>query len=526
VKSSLSGLTLRAKILACVLVLAVVSLVVGAVGTGRIVSLRHHEQAQYVSSVAPLSTIFKIQRNFQSVRTRAVQYGWAPASGRAKLRSDMAGFDENLQSAISAYRPFVVDAEDFNAFVSTYGTFHALVMNKLLPDVDRGESAAYKAGYQGQGAPLVSAMLDNLQAESDAQAVHAGAQVAADGRGATRAIWMVWVVLAIGLGLGLSVALLVVRAIVRPVRQVRDVLSQMAEGRLDATLDYRGSDEIGQMAQALRRAQESVRRAVSEMCGSVGTMISSSEQLDRVSHSLGRSSRTTADQASAVSDATSTLAAHVSSMSAATEEMSASISEIARQASTASVVAAEAVDAATRTAQAVAELDTSGTDIAEIVKTITSIAEQTNLLALNATIEAARAGSAGKGFAVVADEVKQLAAETATATKDITDKISGNQAATRRATEAIDHIAEIVAQINENQIRIAAAVEEQSSTTAEIARTVSQVTVQSDNIADNIRGIASATAETSSEATVTTDAARELAVAAERAQGVVSGYTT
>ncbi len=154
--------------------------------------------------------------------------------------------------------------------------------------------------------------------------------------------------------------------------------------------------------------------------------------------------------------------------------MSASIREIAQNANEAARVAAGAVTEAEATNQTIARLGESSKEIGDVVKVISAIAGQTNLLALNATIEAARAGEAGKGFAVVADEVKELARETARATEDIARRVEAIQADTGGAVAAIGRIGEVIGQINDYQLTIASAVEEQTATTNEMSRSVAE----------------------------------------------------
>ena len=121
---------------------------------------------------------------------------------------------------------------------------------------------------------------------------------------------------------------------------------------------------------------------------------------------------------------------NVQSVASATEELSSSVNEISRQVQESARMASEAVGQARTTNERVSELSKAAARIGDVVELINTIAGQTNLLALNATIEAARAGEAGRGFAVVASEVKALAEQTAKATGEIGQQITGIQAAT------------------------------------------------------------------------------------------------
>jgi methyl-accepting chemotaxis protein len=251
----------------------------------------------------------------------------------------------------------------------------------------------------------------------------------------------------------------------------------------------------------------------------------SSAELNNVSQTMAGTAEETSAQANVVSAAAEEVSKNVQTVATGTEEMSASIKEIAGNASEGAKVANQAVDVANATNLTISKLGESSAEIGQVIKVITSIAQQTNLLALNATIEAARAGEAGKGFAVVANEVKELAKETAKATEDISQKIETIQGDTQSAVSAIAEISEIINKINDIQSTIASAVEEQTATTNEIGRNVTEAAKGTSEIAENITTVATAAEETTTGATNTQKAASELSAMANELKKVVSQFT-
>ncbi|WP_377806499.1 PAS domain S-box protein [Azospirillum sp. A29] len=198
------------------------------------------------------------------------------------------------------------------------------------------------------------------------------------------------------------------------------------------------------------------------------------------------------EQATGVAGASALISSNVQAAAIGAEELAASIGEIGRRMSDAALVTEQAVEQANHTNAIMTSLAETANRIGSVVSLIQQIASQTNLLALNATIEAARAGEAGKGFSVVASEVKNLATQTAKATDDISEQISGVQAATAEVVEAINGISGIIAQINDISIAIASAVEEQDAMTREMAANMNGAAQGVGNVSAGMSTITSA----------------------------------
>ena len=308
------------------------------------------------------------------------------------------------------------------------------------------------------------------------------------------------------------------------VNSILSVVNAASQGDLTKEVTVSGADAIGQMGEGLAKFFSDLRGSVRSIGENAQALSTSSEEMTAVSQQMGANAEETSAQANVVSSASEEVSKNVQTVATGAEEMSASIREIAKNANEAAKVATQAVKVADTTNKTVGKLGESSAEIGKVIKVITSIAQQTNLLALNATIEAARAGEAGKGFAVVANEVKELAKETAKATEDISQKIEAIQGDTKGAVDAISQISQIINQINDIQTSIAGAVEEQTATTNEIGRNVTEAARGSAEIAQNITGVAKAARDTSDGASDTQKASAELAKMAATLQGLVGRF--
>ncbi len=287
------------------------------------------------------------------------------------------------------------------------------------------------------------------------------------------------------------------------------------------------------MSRGIIASEERTQTNAKDLGQLLAQVTANMEELTTASGNLTTTSTQMAGHANASSVQTGQVATtsaqvntQVANVAAAAEEMGASISEISNSTMQATVVAKEAVTLAESTNATISKLSTSSAEIGSIIKLIAGIADQTNLLALNATIEAARAGEAGKGFAVVANEVKELARQTTDASKDIASRIVAIQDHSKQAVSAVSGIGTIISRISDIQSSIAGAVEEQTATTKEMTRTLSDAVMGCQQIATAIRQVSDSATGTASDANAVHELADRLTAMATDLKTLCSSHSS
>lgn len=308
------------------------------------------------------------------------------------------------------------------------------------------------------------------------------------------------------------------------IRSIANISRAVAQGNLANQVEAENVGEFRELTTSMNQMIQNLRNSLSQIGEIATTVASASEELTSVSSEMTSNAGQTAEQATSAAASAEQVSQNATTVATAVEEMTISIREIAKNAAEGARVASDAVTTSTATNLTITKLGQSSEEIGIAIEMITSIAQQTNLLALNATIEAARAGDAGRGFAVVASEVKELAKQTAAATKEIGQRIVTIQTDTKGAVAAIGEITTTIAQINDIQNTIASAVEEQTATTSEISRNVSEAAKGSSDIAKNINIVAENAQTTTTGASNSSQAAVELARMAVDLQTIVSQF--
>ncbi|CAN7469311.1 methyl-accepting chemotaxis protein [Pseudomonas sp. GL-B-26] len=345
------------------------------------------------------------------------------------------------------------------------------------------------------GTDQMGEQLNKLVAMNNADAKTASAAAGEQYRSAITGIIVVAVIASL---MTVLLAWLLTRSIVTPLNRALLAAQTIAGGNLTNVIEVDGKDEPARLLGALSAMQASLRKTIEQIAGSATQLGAAAEELSTVTQEASRGLQQQTNE--------------IEQAATAVNEMTAAVEEVARNAVSTSEASNQSTQAAREGRDRVVEtvgaiqtmthdvqntsvmiegLAAQGRDIGKVLDVIRAIAEQTNLLALNAAIEAARAGEAGRGFAVVADEVRALAHRTAQSTQEIEKMVAGIQNGTgqavasmqqsnqrtqstlemaRAAGVALEQITQSIQLINERNLVIASASEEQAQVSREVDR--------------------------------------------------------
>ncbi|MGH8380840.1 methyl-accepting chemotaxis protein [Pseudomonas sp.] len=450
--------------------------------------------------------------------------------------------NKTMPEHLGAYEKTITLAQDrelFDHFIAQYKRYLAL-QTEIVAAVAAGRIEEAERLVNGPLAEYADTMMKALTTliRFNSEGAYTSAQGSSEAF--TEAVTVVVVALVVILLVMTIIAILLTRSIVAPMAEAVEVANRVASGDLTQEIRVEGHDEPAMLLSSLRTMQQSLRDTIRQISSASDQLASASEELHAVTEDTSRGLH----QQSAEIDQAATA---VNQMTVAVEEVASNASSTADASQVADQTTLQGRDQVkqalesiralasdvTVTSEEIGQLANQVNEIGQVLDVIGAIADQTNLLALNAAIEAARAGDAGRGFAVVADEVRALAHRTQASTKEIGQMIGGIQSGSERAVGAIhssqnranntlevaqaagaalEVIASSISSINERNLVIASASEEQ----AQVAREVDRNLV-------NIRDLST---QTSAGANQTSAASQDLSRLAVELNAMVSKFRT
>jgi methyl-accepting chemotaxis protein len=557
----LAKYSIRAKIISVVAILLAATIGMGLLAVKNMRAINANTVDIATSWLPSVRVLGDLQANVTTSRSLVREHLLADTvDDKLKVEKVIAANIESVARSRQAYEPLITSAEeralygDWSRIWEQYKTGIQDVMALSRKEAGQIPREAHELNSRTVNRLLTDAdVILRKDIELNNVGADKAAADAADSYGWSLALLATLLVSAIVIGV--AVSFVVVRDVSNGIGSIVAPMQALAGGDLTAHVPHQGEKtEIGAMADTLqvfkkalvakkaadeaaaKDAQakierghrvDTITRDFESMIGEiVNTVSSASSQLEASAGTLSTTAQRSKELATSVSAASEEATANVQSVASSTEEMASSITEISRRVQESARMANEAVGQARSTTGRVSELSKAATRIGDVVELINTIAGQTNLLALNATIEAARAGEAGRGFAVVASEVKALAEQTAKATGEIGQQITGIQAATHESVNAIKEISGTIEKLSEISSTIASAVEEQGAATQEISRNVQQAAQGTQQVTSSITDVQRGATETGSASSQVLSAAKSLSGDSGRLRAEVSKFLT
>lgn len=497
---NLRNLSIAARLASGFIIIAAVVVLLGSLAMREMGGMR--DQAREVEQIwmPSIQAVSVFGQDILRIRVLTLRMLLVEQNARQAVENNILRLIGELNTAESAYEKLIVsdnERQAFNNYVRQRSDYMQVQSRVARLGLGGQDDEAFTL-ITSQLNPLADSMVESLNALQRINVAGAAEAGEASQASYTSAQRMVIIFIVLAALLTVFLAWILTNSIVRPIREAVEATERVATGDLTQPIRATGKDEPARLLTALAKMQNQLRDTLQGIVSSSTQLASAAEELNAVTEDATRGLQRQDDEIQQAATAVNEMSAavdEVASNAVSTSEQSRATSDTAMEGQQQVVRTVASIDKLSGTIQATAnevqELAEKAKNISRVLDVIRAIAEQTNLLALNAAIEAARAGEQGRGFAVVADEVRALAHRTQQSTSEIEEMIGTIQQGTERSVEAmnmsktmagstleqadaagkaLEVITAAILQINERNLVIASAAEEQAQVAREVDR--------------------------------------------------------